>query len=321
MVTLATERLLLRPFRRSDAAEFTRLAGDWAVASMTSDIPYPLTQTQAMAWLKPGRGEVRFAIELEGRLIGGAGYYRRRSGAAELGFWLGRPWWGRGYATEATQRHRPLRLSCAQGAGLHLLALRRQLGVGRRAAQARLRARRPRLYHQRRARPRRRGRHLLAERPAGHARAAAAHEGRAPGGAAGAPGSADLPAAARPDPCPRHRGLEACIVHEISRPGQDLHRLRRGRQRLHLLPAREVHRVRRSRRRRRRQGRRRVGRMRRQPQHADRLPLPPALQGQERPGRHGPEPLRRFRRGRGGCRAAGHAGVRRGPGNAAGRGA
>jgi [ribosomal protein S5]-alanine N-acetyltransferase len=103
MVTIATERLVLRPFHRSDAAQFTRLAGDWAVASMTSDIPYPLSQSQAMAWLRPGRGEVRFAIELNGQLIGGAGYYRRRSGAAELGFWLGRPWWGRGYATEATQ--------------------------------------------------------------------------------------------------------------------------------------------------------------------------------------------------------------------------
>src|SRR5262245_2401923 len=102
MTTLATERLVLRPFRRSDGPEFTRLAGDWAVASMTSDIPYPLSQWQAAAWLKPGRGEVRFAIELDGRLIGGAGYCRRRSGAAELGFWLGRAWWGRGYATEAT---------------------------------------------------------------------------------------------------------------------------------------------------------------------------------------------------------------------------
>jgi RimJ/RimL family protein N-acetyltransferase len=103
MVSIRTERLLLRPFRRSDATEFTRLAGDWAVASMTSDIPHPLTEWQARAWLKPGRNEVRFAIELNGRLIGGAGYYRRRSGTAELGFWLGREWWGRGYATEATQ--------------------------------------------------------------------------------------------------------------------------------------------------------------------------------------------------------------------------
>jgi RimJ/RimL family protein N-acetyltransferase len=103
MVTLATERLLLRPFRRSDAKEFTRLAGDWAVASMTSDIPHPLSEEQARGWLRPGRREVRFAIDLDGQLIGGAGYYQRRSGTAELGFWLGREWWGRGYATEATR--------------------------------------------------------------------------------------------------------------------------------------------------------------------------------------------------------------------------
>jgi len=103
MVTLVTERLLLRPFRRSDVTEFARFAGDWGVASMTSDIPHPLTEAQAVAWLKPGRGEVRFAIELGGQLIGGAGFYRRRSGAAELGFWLGRQWWGCGYATEATR--------------------------------------------------------------------------------------------------------------------------------------------------------------------------------------------------------------------------
>jgi RimJ/RimL family protein N-acetyltransferase len=103
MVTLATERLVLRPFRRSDAKEFTRLAGDWAVASMTSDIPHPLSEAQARAWLKPGRREARFAIELNGQLIGGAGYYQRSSGTAELGFWLGRQWWGWGYATEATR--------------------------------------------------------------------------------------------------------------------------------------------------------------------------------------------------------------------------
>jgi RimJ/RimL family protein N-acetyltransferase len=103
MVTIATERLLLRPFRRSDTAEFTRLAGDWSVASMTSDIPHPLSEGHARAWLRPGRNEARFAIELDGRLIGGAGYYKRHSGTAELGFWLGREWWGCGFATEATR--------------------------------------------------------------------------------------------------------------------------------------------------------------------------------------------------------------------------
>jgi [ribosomal protein S5]-alanine N-acetyltransferase len=103
MSKVETERLVLRPFRRADAVEFARLAGDWAVASMTSDIPYPFSAEQALGWLKPVRGEVRFAIERAGRLIGGAGFYRRPSGAAELGFWLGRPWWGQGFATEAAR--------------------------------------------------------------------------------------------------------------------------------------------------------------------------------------------------------------------------
>src|SRR5215510_7709567 len=103
MVKLETERLLLRPFRMADAEEFARLAGDWAVASMTSDIPYPFSPAQAVGWLKPVRGEVRFGIELNGHLIGGVGFYRRPSGVAELGFWLGRPWWGHGYATEAAR--------------------------------------------------------------------------------------------------------------------------------------------------------------------------------------------------------------------------
>jgi RimJ/RimL family protein N-acetyltransferase len=70
---------------------------------MTSDIPYPFSRRQAFGWLVPMRGEVRFAIERDGRLLGGAGFYRRVSGAAELGFWLGRAWWGQGYATEAAR--------------------------------------------------------------------------------------------------------------------------------------------------------------------------------------------------------------------------
>ena len=103
MSKLETKRLLLRSFRHADADEFARLSGDWAVASMTSDIPYPFSPAQAVSWLKPVRGEVRFGIELEGQLIGGVGFYRRPSGVAELGFWLGRPWWGYGYATEASR--------------------------------------------------------------------------------------------------------------------------------------------------------------------------------------------------------------------------
>ena len=98
---IETPRLILRPLRAGDEPDFLSLAGEWEVARMTSDIPHPLLPTHARAWLRPNGGDVRFAIELHGRMIGSAGYFRRRSGAAEVGFWLGREQWGHGFATEA----------------------------------------------------------------------------------------------------------------------------------------------------------------------------------------------------------------------------
>lgn len=98
---IETQRLILRPLRAGDEPDFLALAGDWKVASMTSDIPHPLLPSHAKAWFAPNRNDVRFAIELQGRMIGCVGYFRRRSGAAELGFWLGASHWGAGFATEA----------------------------------------------------------------------------------------------------------------------------------------------------------------------------------------------------------------------------
>ncbi len=101
MTILTTPRLTLRPFAASDAADFQRLAGDWDIARMTSDIPNPLDEAGARHWLTPATEEQRFAICRDERLIGGVGTFRRPSGIGELGFWLGKAWWGRGLATEA----------------------------------------------------------------------------------------------------------------------------------------------------------------------------------------------------------------------------
>ena len=103
MMQLRTERLRLRYFRDSDAPAFVALAGDLAVSRMTSDIPHPLDEAAALPWLRREADEARFAIEYLGRLVGGVGYFRRPSGAGELGFWLGRDQWGLGLATEAAQ--------------------------------------------------------------------------------------------------------------------------------------------------------------------------------------------------------------------------
>jgi len=100
---LHTDRLTLRPFRIADAGRFVALAGDPAVARMTSDIPHPLHVWQCRRWLRQARGEVRFAIERDDELIGGVGYFCHRHRVGELGFWLGRPYWGEGLATEAAR--------------------------------------------------------------------------------------------------------------------------------------------------------------------------------------------------------------------------
>lgn len=110
--TLETERLILRPFLPLDAPEVRRQAGDREIAAMTLRIPHPYPEGAAERWIASLAGkyllgeEVNFAIVLkcESRLIGAVGLmlepeHRR----AELGYWIGRDYWGRGYATEAAR--------------------------------------------------------------------------------------------------------------------------------------------------------------------------------------------------------------------------
>jgi RimJ/RimL family protein N-acetyltransferase/catechol 2,3-dioxygenase-like lactoylglutathione lyase family enzyme len=109
-VPIRTERLLLRWFEPGDAMDVRRLAGDRAIAANTLQIPHPYEAGVAEEWIgshpaRRMRGEALvFAIELAegGELIGAIGLelalaHRR----AEIGYWIGRPFWGRGYATEA----------------------------------------------------------------------------------------------------------------------------------------------------------------------------------------------------------------------------
>lgn len=103
---IRTQRLTLRPPKPSDAARVSRLAGEFDVACMTGMIPYPYEEGEARAWLeRAGGGDegVVFAIERGGALIGCTGYMTFDADYAELGYWLGKPYWGAGYATEAVR--------------------------------------------------------------------------------------------------------------------------------------------------------------------------------------------------------------------------
>ncbi len=102
---IRTQRLLLRPLDEADLAEVARLAGDWEVASMTARIPYPYTLDDARHWLdglEPGEVVRAITDGGDGRLLGITGYLPSEDGtSAEIGYWIGKPYWGKGYATEA----------------------------------------------------------------------------------------------------------------------------------------------------------------------------------------------------------------------------
>lgn len=107
---LLTPRLRLRPLDVGDAGDVQRLAGDFTVADTTLAIPHPYEDGMAERWIATlaeefaaGRQAV-FAVtdRATAALVGAIGLILRpEHSRAELGYWIGRPFWGRGYATEA----------------------------------------------------------------------------------------------------------------------------------------------------------------------------------------------------------------------------
>lgn len=106
--TLQTERLLLRPYTRADAPTLVPLIGAREVAATTLRIPHPYSLSDAEDFITrmESGDEKRFAIVLRASatLIGGVGLrVATAHNHAELGYWLGVPYWGKGYATEAAR--------------------------------------------------------------------------------------------------------------------------------------------------------------------------------------------------------------------------
>jgi [ribosomal protein S5]-alanine N-acetyltransferase len=113
MKTLHTDRLTLRRLELSDASEVQRLAGDWKVAEMTAAIPHPYPDGLAEEWIQSthrdaeeGKGYLFVVVRTEDQqLLGCMGLMmKEEEDLAALGYWIGTPYWGKGYATEAACR-------------------------------------------------------------------------------------------------------------------------------------------------------------------------------------------------------------------------
>jgi RimJ/RimL family protein N-acetyltransferase len=105
---IETERLILSQLKEEDIPFVTEYLQDRIFSDLTSNIPYPYTEGHARLWVKMSRESFEnntgytFAVRnKEGQILGAIGLHDRDDDKAELGYWMGKPFWNQGYVTEA----------------------------------------------------------------------------------------------------------------------------------------------------------------------------------------------------------------------------
>ncbi|REC48836.1 GNAT family N-acetyltransferase [Chryseobacterium pennipullorum] len=107
---IETERLILSQLEEKDIPPIVEFLQHRIFSDLTSNIPYPYTENDAEFWLKISKEAFAentgytFAIRNKnGEIIGAIGLHDRDDDKAELGYWIGIPYWNKGYVTEAAK--------------------------------------------------------------------------------------------------------------------------------------------------------------------------------------------------------------------------
>jgi len=110
----------LRQLAIGDAPRVQLLAGELSVAETTALIPHPYPDGAAEAWIATLAGnwsagrEYTYAVEADSALVGVVTLRPVAGEQENLGYWIGRPYWGRGYASAAASAMIALAFSCLE---------------------------------------------------------------------------------------------------------------------------------------------------------------------------------------------------------------
>jgi RimJ/RimL family protein N-acetyltransferase len=105
-IVLTTERLVLRAPRLEDAKAVAVLANDRRIAENTLRIPHPYKLSDALRWISGVHvrsSKQSFLMLRDDDVVGACGFDLREGSDPEIGYWLGLPFWGNGYAVEAVR--------------------------------------------------------------------------------------------------------------------------------------------------------------------------------------------------------------------------
>ncbi len=106
---IETRRLLLRAPEERDIGVIAEFCGDYDVARMTTAMPHPYRLEDAQSFLYrtmayDPREQAIFLLEHENEgPVGMLGFHPGEDRFPEMGYWIGKPFWGRGFATEAAE--------------------------------------------------------------------------------------------------------------------------------------------------------------------------------------------------------------------------
>ncbi len=133
------ERCILRPYEEGDIPNVAAHANNRKIwINLTDRFPYPYTTEDARAWVRaqqtPGPDALHLAIVVEGRAIGGIGFHRLADvhrHTAEMGYWLGETFWGRGIASAAARAFADFALELPDVARLEANVFEWNLASGR----------------------------------------------------------------------------------------------------------------------------------------------------------------------------------------------